>query len=346
VGRLAGFRFVKDADVDENRAVAAAAHRVLGDAMARRVHAFASSPESAFTLGVNSGPGLGWGELGWNGEQVARLVTGVDVLRPGLKLVYCEHLSGPQRERVRVRLDNWLRAYIDRLAAPLRRIEAAPLTGTARGLAFQIVQSLGAMPRATVRREVQALSKTERRSLKALGITLGSVSVHVPAMLKASLIGPKILLKNVFQARYAAPDLPKPAAVSLSLTERADGRFDAIPGFIVLGSRAMRADMVERLATELRRRAQRGPIAADRSLLLLAHCKKAELSGVLSALGYAEKKSIDGTASHYVPVRRRAGKRKARGSRAGTPPLDPHSPFALLRELSEKPAPQDRSPRR
>ena len=346
VGRLAGFRFAKDTGVDENKAVASAAHRVLEDAMARRVQMLVASPAEAFSLGLGDGGELGWGEVGWHGEPVARLVAGGDVLRPGLKLVHCEHLNGPQRERVRARVDTWLREYLDRVVAPLRLIEAAPLNGTARGLAFQVVQSLGTLPRAAVTAEIQALSKPERQELKALGITLGSVSVYVSAMLKASRMAPKALLRNVFRADYKAPSLPNLAAVSISASDKAGEPIDAVPGYILLGTRAMRADVAERLAVELRRRARRGPIEGDRALLLLAHCKKAELSGVLKALGYVAQHSADGAAPLFVPAPGKAGRRVRRGARRGAAEHNPHSPFAMLGEMAERTQPSRRSPRK
>lgn len=346
VGRLAGFRFVKDEGVDENRAVAAAAHRVLEDAMARRVQMLVASAPNAFSIGLGESRALAWGELGWNGEPVARLVAGSDVLRPGLKLVHCEHLSGPQRERVRARIDLWLREYLDRIVAPLRLIEDAPLNGTARGLAFQLVQSLGTMPRAAVATELQALNKPERQALKALGITLGAVSVHVPAMLKASLMAPKALLWSVFRADYNAPKLPKPAAVSIASADQAGAPMAVALGFVAVGTRAMRADIAERLASELRRRGRRGPITGDRALLLLAHCKKAELGGVLEALGYVPKPPEGDGLPLFVPAPGKARRRTKRGARKGPGEHNPHSPFAMLRDLSDSSQTSRRTPRR
>ncbi len=99
VGHVEGFGFIPDpaAVGEEKRLVLRAARRALRQEMPRRVEALHAEPDAAFTLAPD-------GRIAWGGGAVARLRPGASLLRPLVEVADSEYLDGPQRERVRVRL--------------------------------------------------------------------------------------------------------------------------------------------------------------------------------------------------------------------------------------------------
>ena len=58
--------------------------------------------------------------------------------------------------------------------------------GTARGLAFALVEGLGAVTRRCVAKQVSALSPEDRRELARLGVSIGRLAVFLPALQNAA----------------------------------------------------------------------------------------------------------------------------------------------------------------
>ena len=55
------------------------------------------------------------GSVRWTGAPVGKLIAGDDVLRPRLRVIADEQLTGASREAVQTRLDLWLKNHIERL---------------------------------------------------------------------------------------------------------------------------------------------------------------------------------------------------------------------------------------
>ena len=114
VGHIAGFAFLPDpvAEGPERRLVLRAARRALREEMPRRVGLLEAAPDSAFALSPDH-------VLAWAEAPVARLRPGKVLIRPHIEVSDSEFLDGPQRERIRRRLQGWLDRTIDRGLAPL-----------------------------------------------------------------------------------------------------------------------------------------------------------------------------------------------------------------------------------
>ncbi|MBL27963.1 MAG: disulfide oxidoreductase, partial [Rhodospirillaceae bacterium] len=122
VGRLKGFDFAPDEDVrvGEDKALRAAANRALKSEIGRRVAQLANSPDDSFALSDN-------GLLLWDGDPVARLSAGPDVLSPAVEVLPSDYLDTVSRERVRRRLADWLAHRIAGLVRPLFKARKASL---------------------------------------------------------------------------------------------------------------------------------------------------------------------------------------------------------------------------
>jgi ATP-dependent RNA helicase SUPV3L1/SUV3 len=205
----------------------------------------------------------------------------------------------------------------------LFRLAEANLESASRGLAYQLVESLGMLPAGRIGGQTKALDKTARKRLAQFGVRLGTEVIYIAPMLNPRAAGMAALLWAV---RAGAP-LPAPSVRGVSPirgVDIAEGVYEAM-GYRVLGPRALRADRVERLAMTARRLARQGPFSPVPELTAIAGCRKSELAGVLTALGYRAVMDASGVTFH---ARRRPQPRK-------TPrqPAVADGPFAKLGAL-------------
>ncbi|MCH8808676.1 MAG: hypothetical protein IH993_02415 [Proteobacteria bacterium] len=120
VGRLEGFRFRLDGTVEDEdaKALLTAARRALAGEIPARVKRLERDGDEAFALEAD-------GRLAWRGVPVARLAAGDGVLKPGVEPLASEFLDGRARERLRLRLIEWLRRHLEAELAPLYRAAGA-----------------------------------------------------------------------------------------------------------------------------------------------------------------------------------------------------------------------------
>jgi ATP-dependent RNA helicase SUPV3L1/SUV3 len=322
VGRLDGFRFIPDAsDGAESRMLATAANRVLRSEIAARGRQLATDGDEAFALDPI-------GNLTWRGGLVGRLVAGETLLAPRVEVMAGNFLEGPPRERVRQRLQGFVKSEVERRLAPLFALRDLPLTGVGRGLAFQLVDALGCLPAAEAGEQLRLLDHAARRALARAGVRFGAESVYLEPLLGAESARFRALLWAARHGR-AVPHLPGTRTLGKAIAVDPDvpASFYATLGRRVIGNIALRPDRLERLAAAARSR--KGPFGADDDLAALAGIAPGDLRGVLQGLGY--RTVVHDGAERFVPRPRRvkpgkphAARRLVRG--------DGH-PFAKLKEL-------------
>ena len=323
VGRLKGFRFAPDRKAAEMDAPAllAAARRALASDIALRVTTLEAEPDSAFKLRMD-------GLFVWREAPVARLVAGHSLARPRVTALSSELLEPGLRDRISRHLTAWLERHLARAFAPLQGLREAAGTGPARGLAFQLGESLGSLPRSRVADLVGALPPADRKRLTGAGLRFGAHAVYVPALLKPRAIALRRLLWSVHHELEDAPRAPAGDARSMPLDPILPTGFYETIGYLALGGRAVRADSLERLANEARKLARQGAFLATPALAAAIGCAPVELAPVLDAIGYRAKGAA---AEATFEPRRRVRRTPAAGR--GQRRQDPDSPFAKLGEL-------------
>ncbi|WP_312404763.1 helicase-related protein [Rhizobium sp.] len=266
VGQLAGFRFtpVSGTEGPDAKAVQAASQKALAlefEARAARLYASGNND-----LAVGSD-----GSVRWLGDPVARLAASDHVMRPRVILLSDEQLTGNAREHVAARIERFVNHHIATVLKPLDDLSRAEdLQGLAKGLAFQIVENLGVLFRRDVAEDVKSLDQDARASMRRYGIRFGAYHVFMPALLKpapAELITLLWALKNDGLDKPGYGDLiPALAAGRTSVV--ADPSFERtfykLAGFRFLGKRAVRVDILERLADLIRPLLQWKPGATPR----------------------------------------------------------------------------------
>jgi ATP-dependent RNA helicase SUPV3L1/SUV3 len=254
VGEMQGFRFTADrsAEGEDARAVKTAAQKALAAEFELRAERFAAAPNADFALGSD-------GTLRWIGAPVGTLTAGEDAFKPRVVLLADEQLTGPARDKVAARAERYVNFQVESLLKPLLDLrQAEMLSGIARGLAFQLVENFGLLNRRDVAEEVRSLDQEARAALRRLGVRFGAYHIFVPALIKP---GPAGLATLLWALKNDAKDKPGYGDVVAAL---AAGRtsivtdptfermFYRLAGFRNLGRRAVRVDILERLADLIR----------------------------------------------------------------------------------------------
>ncbi len=253
IGTIEGFRFtLSRSEGGDAKGVAAAAAQVVAPEIAHRADRVAGAPNEEFVLATD-------GYVRWRGQVVANLAEGPQLFAPRLIILADESLTGPDLERVQDRLNLWLRHLINTQLESVLSLEApADLEGPARGIAYRLYENLGILPRAVVADEVKALDQDVRGKLRKLGVKFGAYHIYVPASLKPA---PRELALILFALRHGGvrqpgvTDLPQivlSGRTSFLVDPEVNSKLYEVAGFKVAGRRAVRVDILERLADIIR----------------------------------------------------------------------------------------------
>ncbi|MBL6928664.1 MAG: disulfide oxidoreductase [Rhodospirillales bacterium] len=327
VGRLKGFRFIADDEETEpnaKRAATAAAMRALRGEMPRRVARFQAEPDTAFTPDAGA-------RILWRGDPVGRIAAGSDILEPVARVSDSDLLDSHLLDRIQARLADWLENYVAQRMQPLLKAREADLSPPARGLVFQLAESLGSAPRRVVEGQISALGPDGRRAVRRLGVRIGRECVFMPALLRAAHIEAKVLLWTAREGYEKAPTSVPEGRVSISLEADVPAAFYWAVGYMPAGPLAVRVDMLERLAEQAWTLLRKGPFAPTRELMSIVGCGAEDTGEILIAMGF-RKVLKDGEERFAAP---RKGRRPAaeKPARPAKPSHDSDSPFAKLREL-------------
>ena len=254
VGQLQGFRFTADAagEGEDAKAIRTAAMKSLAVEYDARAYRFAASPNGDIFISQD-------GYVRWLGAPIAQLVAGEDFLKPRAVLLADEQLSGGSRDMVQTRVDRFVAFQIDQNLKPLADLaEGEGLDGMAKGLAFRLYEAQGVLKRRDVAEDAKALDQEARAAMRKLGIRFGAYHIFLPALLKpapAQLVTLLWALKNDAKDKPGYGDVVAALAAgrtSIVADPAFEREFYRIGGFRYLGKRAVRIDILERLADFIR----------------------------------------------------------------------------------------------
>jgi ATP-dependent RNA helicase SUPV3L1/SUV3 len=293
IGTLEGFRFTVAADARhaDKRLLLAAAEKRLGGELAKRGRELAESDDHAFSIPMDEAPtGATLTpsrrsediEIFWRGFHVAGLTPGANLAQPRVMPDRSlEALDPALRKAVQARLDRWVAGQLARhlpvfgaLDACLRDAAAgAPL----RAVAGALLDAGGVLPRRAIGAQVEALDPVARKKLHKMGVTIGTLDVFAPALLKPGAARWRRMLMRLGEGpRDGATVLPRNAP-------GADLPF----GFRPLGQQAVRIDLVERIARAAHdARKGRAPFPLDPALATSMGLQPETLARLMAQLGF------------------------------------------------------------
>jgi ATP-dependent RNA helicase SUPV3L1/SUV3 len=354
VGRLKGFCFTLDAAGDgiHERATRQAAMQIVTRELGMRARRVSAAQNDAFKL-------TRAGAIVWRDEEIAKLERSEDPLQPGLSLIADENMSEADREKIQARLKTWIDDTIGEKLKPLVDMsKTGDLQGLARGIAFQLKENLGALKRETVADDVNALDQAARAELRKYGLRFGAFNIFFPLMLKpaaADLAATLWFLKNGSTAN-GVPQLPRPGLTSVATDPAVPEALYRAHGFHVCGPRAVRLDILERLADLIR------PLLAWRSspergdtppkgstgdggfkatddMMSILGCSSGELGEVLKALGFRLERRALAPEPAAASVAADALDASSEAA-AKQPPEEAGTAVATSAEPAEAPAPE------
>ncbi|MDE2376035.1 helicase-related protein [Bradyrhizobium sp.] len=254
IGRLDGFTFAPDAAEagSDAKALQAAAAQVLAGEIDARAEKLSAAPDEQFLL-------VSDGTIRWTGDAVARLSAAEEALHPRIRIISDERLTGSPRDKVQTRLDLWLKTHIEKLLGPMFELsKAEDVTGIARGIAYQLVEALGVLERQKISAELKDLDQPSRATLRKYGVRFGAYHIYFPGLLKPAARSLAALLWALKQdnvdlsALSGAQHLASSGRTSFPADKQLVRDAYRVLGYKQCGERAVRVDILERLADLIR----------------------------------------------------------------------------------------------
>ena len=286
VGKLDGFRFRADkgAGGAEEKTIKSAALQALAPQFHLRADRFYNAPDTEIDFTEQGG-------LMWGSAAVGKLVAGSDPLKPQVQ-VFVDDVAGPEvAQKVERRLQHFIDRKIAALFEPLIALSKdEALTGLARGFAFQMVENFGIIPRAKVADDVKALDQDARGALRKHGIRFGQFTIFMPLLLKPAPTRLRLVLWSLANGLNEFPEAPPPGLVTIPVEKDAPEGADTMAGYRNAGTRAIRIDMLERLADMLRAEDTRGGFEAKADMLSITGMTLEQFADLMTGLGYRAEK--------------------------------------------------------
>ncbi|WP_437966518.1 helicase-related protein [Sorangium sp. So ce260] len=210
------------------------------DDRARWVEALVGAPHERFS--VDAGGRILDGE-----RLLGQLARGPTLLLPDVRLAELEDLGAGARSRVLRRLVAFARDLVEELLGPLRAPEVRALPGAARGIVYQLEQGLGTAAARDAEEQIAELAPEDRAVLKARGIEVGERVIYAQELLRRGALERRLALCAAWFGRGRVPACPAPGAVSVPVARGVEPRAYAAIGYPVFGTRALRADVAERV---------------------------------------------------------------------------------------------------
>ncbi|MEM9010424.1 MAG: helicase-related protein [Pseudomonadota bacterium] len=287
VGRLEGFRFRRDpaAEGDEARTLRTAAMAALGPEFRLRADRLYNAADKE--IDVTEQGGLVWGT-----DAVGKLVKGADALAPRIEVFVDDEAGAEVAARVERRLQHWMDRKIAAQFEPLVALrDDATLSGLARGVAFRLVEAMGVLPRVEIAEDVKALDQEARGTLRKHGVRFGQYTLFMAALLKPAPTRLRILLASLWNGFEEFPPAPPPGMVTVPVAAGLQAGHYALAGYHAAGTRAIRIDMLERLADLVRQQNTRGGFEATPDMLSITGLTLEQFADLMGGLGYKAARS-------------------------------------------------------
>lgn len=286
VGKLEGFRFIADKEASgaEAKAVKAAAMEALVPHFNLMADRFYNAPDTEIDF-TDQG-GLMWGE-----NALGKFLAGENPLKPGLRVFVEENVSIEIQQKVERRLQHFIDRKIATLFEPLLALERDDkLSGLARGFAFTLVENFGLVPRESVSETVKSLDQDARATLRKHGVRFGQHTIFMPLLLKPAPTRLRLVLWSLTNNIDEFPTAPPPGLVTVPTESFASSGVDTMSGYRNAGDRAIRVDMLERLADLLRSQDSKSGFECNSDMLSITGMTLEQFAGLMVGLGYKAEK--------------------------------------------------------
>ncbi len=191
------------------------------------------------------------GSISFEGQPLARLVRGKDRRSPQIALAEPEVWTGGARRRLERRLVALARDLVtDAMGGfPAEALTGGDRSAAMRGLAYRLAEGLGVISQGEAREQWRLLDDEARERLRALGVREGQRFLYVAEALAPHALERRCMLTALFQQSPSPKGVPREPVLDVA---ELGGRDARAFGYEVLGTVALRIDVVERLSEALR----------------------------------------------------------------------------------------------
>ncbi len=286
VGRLEGFRFRQDASAsaEEAKTLRTASVQALKPEFHLRADRFYNAPDTEIDFTDQGG-------LMWGDTAVGKLVAGPEPLKPQVEPFVDEEAGTEVVQKVQRRLQHFVDRKVATLFEPLLNMQRDDaLSGLAKGFAFRMVEAMGVLPRDAVAGEVKELDQDARAALRKHGIRFGQFTVFMPLLLKPAPTRLRLVLWSLANGLDEFPESPPPGLVTIPTLKEAPDSYHTMSGYRAAGTRAIRIDMLERLADMLRDENSRAGFEAKADMLSITGMTLEQFADLMQGLGYTAER--------------------------------------------------------
>jgi ATP-dependent RNA helicase SUPV3L1/SUV3 len=309
VGQLSGFRFYPDetSGREEFKAIMTAARQALRPEIGNRIAMVLKSEDKQFKLADD-------GRILWQadatnpmpGQPIGAVKKGDQLLKPRAEMIDSNLVDGADKNAVQEKLQEWLERYVHFALEPLFRLTGGDdLTAQARGIAFQLQEGLGILPRVQLEDLIAGLDEEGRKALRARKVRMGPLLVFLPELNKPAAVRLRAQLLTLWQGKELPAEVPKDGIVSFTVTgKNIDADYYRSIGYPVYGPRSIRVDMLDRVVCAVYDSAKEGKFQAQHKMAEWLGSNILDLYAVLEAMGHkmihdpaAEKAKEEGAVS-------------------------------------------------
>lgn len=293
VGQLQGFRFIPDTAGNgaDRKLIMSVARQILKPELERRVQMILTAQPKQFSLKDD-------GQIYFQkdasnplpGEPLAALRKGNTLLQPELDLINSDLLEGQDRTAVTDHVTQWLKAHIYAVLEPLfALVTDETLPASVRGIAFQLFEGTGIIPRGQVEDLIATLDSEGRQALRAKKVKLGPLLIFLPDLNKPVGVRLRALLWSLYNGQPLPAPVPRDGAVSVVVDPATiNPDFYRAIGYPVYATRAVRIDMLDRVINSVYDSAKDGKFQAQHAQAEWMGCPIADLYAILSAMGHKQ----------------------------------------------------------
>jgi len=287
IGKLEGFRFRQDKDTtaEEAKTIKSASLQALLPHFNLKADKFYNAPDTEIDFTDQGG-------LMWGDQAIGKMIAGDDIMHPKV-LAFVDNEAGTEvLGKVERRLQHFVDRKVSVLFEPLLNLQKdGEITGLAKGFGFQLYESLGILRRQNVSKEVKSLDQDARSLLRKHGVRFGQFTVFMPLLLKPAPTRLRLILWALSQNLAEFPEAPPPGLVTVPANKEAPENYDDMAGYRNAGERAIRIDMLERLADLLRVEDSRGGFEANADMLSITGMTLEQFANLMEGLGYSSEKA-------------------------------------------------------
>ena len=360
VGRIEGLRFQPDREAEgvHGKTLRAASTGPVAAELTQRVERLYAAPDGDIDFTEQGG-------IVWDNVVIGRLEAGADALSPVAKIFADELLEATSLERAERRAQQWIDRRIANLFEPLIALrDDAGIAGIGKGIVFRLVEALGVLPRGPVAKDVKAIEQETRAQMRKHGLRFGQYTLFMPMLLKPAPTRLRVVLWGLMQKLEEIPPPPPPGVVTMPAPQETPAAYFAMAGYRKAGPRALRVDMLERLADMIRPLDARAGFEAAADMLSITGLTLEQFAELMTGLGYRGERGerpkrkpgtreitlSDGTVATLTPIESADEAPAEDAEKDAEPDLDVFYTFRILpRGRNQRGEPRksgDRPPRR